>query len=68
MGFLKRLFGEGVIRFEGVTADGTKFTAKVGYEGSLDTLDKHEMEEYVKNRVFVETGKQIKTVKIVGMY
>ena len=65
MGFFTMLFGyEGTVRFEGTTIDGQKFTGKTKIESI--NMDKQEIEEELKKIIFVETGKRIKEVLIIG--
>lgn len=65
---IKRCFGEGKIRFEGILEDGTKFTAKMDYIGDINTLNEKEVIEDLKRKAFVEYGWRIKEAKIVGYY
>lgn len=67
-GFIRRMFGEGKIRAEVTFVDGSKGFVKVAYTGDPSTLDYKEFEKNVKNVVFVEYGRVVKHVKIVGMY
>ena len=65
MGWLARTFGTvGKVRFEGITLDGQNFTGKVEIE--CLGYDKGELELEIKNKMFVETGKRVKTLNIVG--
>jgi len=66
-GFIKKMFGEGKIRADIVLVDGTKGTVKVSYKGDLSNIDHDEFARYVKNTAFVESGKVVKSVKIVGI-
>lgn len=65
MGLLTRLFGDyGKVRFEGVCEDGTSFTGKTVIESFNNNTE--ELEEKLKEMMFIEYGKPIKTLKIVG--
>lgn len=66
MSILSKLFGyEGKIRFKCITVDG------IAGEGTtfLETfnMDKKEIEEKMKEVIYVETGRRIVSVNIVGM-
>lgn len=65
MGILAKLFGTtGTIRFEGTTYGGEAFTGKSGIE--CFGLSKEEIEEHIKNEIFVQTGKRIRTLNIIA--
>lgn len=65
MGFFTKLFGyEGTVRFEFETVDGQAFSGKVKVE--CIGLDRAELEQKLKNILFVETGKRAKTLRIVA--
>lgn len=65
MGFLTRLFGQsGKVRFEGVTIDGEAFSGTTEIE--VFNMDKTEIEEKLKDGVYVETGKRAKELHIVA--
>jgi len=66
--FIKRLYGEGKIRARIVCDDGSTGTATVPYIGDIDTLDENEMSETIRSQVFVNYGKRVTTVKIIGWY
>ena len=40
---IKRLFGEGKIRLEGLTTDNRSFVVKLAYTGDLNTMNKEEI-------------------------
>jgi hypothetical protein len=65
MGLMSRLFGyEGTVRFEFETVSGEKFTGKVKIE--CWGVDRAQLEEKLKNSVFVETGKRVKSLRILA--
>lgn len=65
MGFFTRLLGyEGTVRFEGETVDGKEFSGKTKVE--CIGLDRAELEQELKNILFVETGERAKTLRIVA--
>jgi len=65
MSFLARWFGTcGKVRFEGVTIGGIPFTGTTEIE--TFNIDNNELEEKLKDAVFVETGARPKSLKIVG--
>lgn len=66
--FIRRMFGEGMIRFEMTTADGRKGTGKVTYEGDISTLDPKEFEQDMIRQSFVRYGERVVEVKILGWY
>lgn len=68
MGWFKKLFGSGKIRVECKTTAGESFVVKIPYEGDYDTLGESELFQQVKNQVFVDTGKVLIDMKIVGHY
>lgn len=66
MSLLSRLFGyEGKVRFQGATACGKPFTGTIKIESV--GYDKGELEERLKDILFVEFGKRIQEVKIIAM-
>ena len=66
MGLFTRLFGyEGTVRFEGVTLDGQAFSGKTKVE--CIGLDRAELEQELKNLLFVETGERVSVLRIVAM-
>ncbi len=65
MGWLTRLFGNiGTVRFEGVSIDGRSFTGKVQIEVVGISID--ELEDKLKNILYVEKGIKSSKLKIVG--
>lgn len=65
MGLLTKLFGyEGTVRFEGVTTDGKKFAGKTKIE--TVGMTKKDIEDEIKNLIFVETGTHVKEVHIIA--
>ncbi len=64
---IKRLFGEGKIRFEADYEGGT-VTIKVPYIGDINTLDEAEMIGLIKRRIFVEHGVHVFNVRMTGHY
>jgi hypothetical protein len=66
MGILSKLFGyEGKVRFKGITNEGKKFTGKVEVE--TFNMNNKEIEEKIKNYLFVEYGYEIRELTIIGM-
>lgn len=64
-GFIAKAFGDcGTVRFEFTTDDGQSGTGKMSIESLGNS--KEEVEEYVKNAVFVDKGIVCKTVNIIG--
>lgn len=66
--FIKRMFGEGKIRARIACSDGSTGTATVPYIGDINTLDKEELSETIRRQVFVDYGKRVTTVTILGRY
>jgi len=66
--WLKKLFGEGVIRLEGTLDDGTEVTAKMPYIGSIDTMVEEDVIETSKNQIYVKYGKRVRELRITGWY
>lgn len=66
--FIKRLFGEGKIRARIKCDDGSTGTATVPYIGDIDTLDEEELGETIRRQVFVNYGKRVTSVTILGWY
>lgn len=65
MSWLLKLFGTTLkIRFEGTFVDGGTFDGTAGLECFAATPK--QMLEYLKEYIFVETGKRVKDVKITG--
>ena len=67
MGWFTRTFGNvGTVRFEGMSIDGRSFTGKTQIE-SLG-LTKEEIEEELKQMMYVEKGIRCSTLKITGYF
>jgi len=66
--FIKRMFGEGKIRAKITCDDGTTGTATVPYIGDIDTLNETELKATIRNQVFVNYGKRVTAVSILGWY
>lgn len=66
--WFKKLFGEGMIRFEMTTADGRTGVGKVSYIGDLSTLDREEFKRDMIRQSFVQHGERVVDVKIIGYY
>ena len=65
MGFLTRLFGQcGTIRYIGTTYDGKEFKGTTRVE--MFGISKEELEERLKNTLFVKEGIKAKTLNIIG--
>ena len=65
MSILAKLFGDcGKVRFEGVTEDGVEFSGKVEIESFNNSRD--ELEQKLKDIVYVETGKRARELKITA--
>jgi hypothetical protein len=65
MGILARWFGRcGTVRFEGVTVDGQEFTGTTNVE--LFNSSMAELEDKLKNAIYVETGSKIESLHIVA--
>jgi hypothetical protein len=65
MGLLTKLLGQKLrIRFEGVTETGETFSGKTRV--NVIGVTKEEIENKLKEYVYVETGKRIREVKITG--
>jgi len=65
MGFFTRLFGqECKVRFEGTLYDGRVFTGKCRIE--TFNINNDELEQNLKNLIFVETGDKVGSVKVLG--
>ena len=66
MGILAKLFGYcGKIRFEGITEDNRRFTGTIEIESF--NYSNQELEEKLKNIVYVEEGIRVKELKIVAL-
>ncbi len=66
MSILAKLFGQCVtIRFEGKLEDGTEFTGKTKVESFNNSNE--DVEKYLINAFYVETGRKAKTIKITGI-
>ena len=68
MDWLKRLFGEGKIRVEMITADGRKGVGVIPYTGDISELDATEFKRDVIEQIWVSKGERVKEVTIVGWY
>jgi len=66
--WIKRLFGEGMIRFEMVTADGRKVIGRVPYIGDIQTLDTEEVAFDLINQCRVRYGEHVVKVRILDWY
>lgn len=65
MGMLAKLLGVcAKVRFEGLTVDGDAFSGKSTIE--CFNYNKEELEQYLKDAIFVETGKRVLSLKIVA--
>ncbi len=64
--FIRKLFGEGTIRFEMVTRDGRKGVGKVPYMGNISTIDSEEFEMEMIDKCYVKYGERVVGVKITG--
>lgn len=65
MSVLTKLFGDiGTVRFEGVTTDGQEFAGKTDIESFNNSRD--ELEEKLKDIIYVESGKRVRTIKITA--
>ena len=65
MGILTRLFGQsGKVRFEGITITGENLSGTLTVESFNN--NKEEMEEKIKEIVYVETGIRMNTLQIKG--
>lgn len=65
MGILTRLFGQkGKVRFTFTTTTGEEYTAKMEVE--MFNIGESELKEKLKEIVFVELGKRVSTIKIIG--
>jgi hypothetical protein len=65
MGWFTRTFGNvGTVRFEGMSIDGRLFTGKTQIESF--GLTKEEIEEKLKQMMYVEKGIKCSTLKITG--
>jgi len=63
---IRRLFGEGTVRVEGLVPGQGKFVAKIPYTGDVNTLDENELFDIVKRKVLVEYGVRVVDLKIIG--
>jgi hypothetical protein len=66
--FIKKMFGEGKIRADVVFEDGSIGTVKVPYIGDIGTLSYCEFETDMKRKIYVEHGRKVRSVTIVGVY
>ena len=65
MGILAKLFGDcGKVRFEIVKENGEKGTGTMHIESFNNS--KEEIEEVIKNAIFVDEGIRCKSIKIIG--
>lgn len=65
MSWLSKLFGNcGSIRFEGVMEDGTGFSGKCEIESFNNS--KEDIEEGLKKKMYIETGKVVNELKITA--
>jgi hypothetical protein len=62
--FIKKMYGEGKIRFKAEFDDGRVADITVSYIGDLSTYRK----KYIANRLEVEYGGKIKSLVKVGAY
>jgi hypothetical protein len=62
--FIKRLFGEGRVRLEGVTSDGRTFNGKLSYIGALHEKD---IINHFAEMCMVEKGIKIIRARIVAI-
>ena len=67
MGIFSKLFGQcGTVRFSAVTVDGEKATGKVYVE--TFNVDNKELENELKNALYVETGKRFRSVTVLALW
>jgi len=65
MGFLTKLFGqEGTVRFKATTEKGNSIEGTMKVE--LFNIGVTELENEIKNSIYVQTGKRFKTMKVLG--
>lgn len=63
--WIKRLFGEGVVRVEFTATDGRRGTANVPYIGEYD---ESEVIAIIKSRLLVDHGVAVRSVNIISHY
>jgi len=63
--YLKKCFGEGVVRMEGKTEDGKKFEVKAPFAG--DIASEEELINEMVNDMLVEKGIRVKRIRIMGI-
>jgi len=67
MGWFARIFGDtGIVRFEGMSTDGRSFTGKTQIESF--GLTRKEIEEKLKQVVYVNEGIRCSSLKITGYF
>jgi hypothetical protein len=64
--WLKRSAGEGKIRMIVAFTDGASATANASYIGDISTFDSHEFKAEMSQRIFIETGKTVSSILILG--
>lgn len=64
--FIRKLFGEGIIRVELLFHDGRAGIAKIPYTGDISTLDKDELFQELKSQCFVKYGRKLTGIKVLG--
>lgn len=68
MGWVKRLFGHGKVLVEFELTDGRTGTAKIPFEGSLDSMTEKEFCKYASGIAEVEHGYKISKMRILNYY
>ena len=62
----KKLFGEGVMRFEVMTSDARPGVVKIKYIGDINTVDMEEVKFRIRNECLVKYGEEVVSVKYIG--
>jgi hypothetical protein len=66
--FIKRMFGEGRIRFELTDENGKEWIGKAPYIGDINTMVESELKEEIARQWYVEHGTRIRDFKVLGWY
>lgn len=63
--WIKKLFGEGTVRFTFKSSDGRNGTGKISYIGEYD---EKEVRKAIRNKMIVDHNVDVLSIEIVGHY
>ena len=62
---IKRMFGEGKIRFRGVITDGISFTGSIPYIGDIGAESRGSIERMIKKTMYVDKGVRVHSLEFL---